>query len=208
MTNHFNSQIINIHELEDRYRANLINSLSGFKSLNLIGTIDHNKKTNLAIFNSVFHLGANPALLGFISRPNSVARHTIENIRSTKFYTLNPVTEDNYERAHQTSARYPKEISEFDACNLEEEFRDEFKAPFVKSSPIKIGMELVREVSILENETLMIIGKIIYLSCPQNAIENDGFIDLEALSILCGNSLDSYHSTKRIKRLPYAKAPN
>lgn len=49
-----------IGTLEDRKRIALINSLSGFKSLNLIGTINNQGQTNLAIFNSVVHIGANP----------------------------------------------------------------------------------------------------------------------------------------------------
>lgn len=72
-----------ILRLDTRQRAALINSLSGFKSLNLIGSISSSKITNLAIFNSVFHLGANPPLMGFIIRPDSVDRHTLQNILDT-----------------------------------------------------------------------------------------------------------------------------
>lgn len=58
---HFTKQQIN--ELEQRFRTNLINSLSGFKSANLIGTQDKLGNTNLAIVSSVFHLGAHPPLV-------------------------------------------------------------------------------------------------------------------------------------------------
>ena len=59
---HFNIGDVVYYELpmEDRKRIALINSLSGFKSLNLIGTINNQGQTNLAIFNSVVHIGANP----------------------------------------------------------------------------------------------------------------------------------------------------
>jgi hypothetical protein len=67
-----------ILQMENFYRAAFVNSLSGFKSASLIGTIDKNKQTNLAVFSSVFHLGSNPALMGFINRPDSVDRHTLE----------------------------------------------------------------------------------------------------------------------------------
>ena len=50
----------NILQFEKLYRTNLFNSLSGFKSANLIGTISKEGKTNLAIFSSVIHVGANP----------------------------------------------------------------------------------------------------------------------------------------------------
>ena len=66
-------------ELEKLKRVNLINTVSGYKPANLIGTISAAKQTNLAIFSSVVHLGTNPPLFGFITRPTmEVPRHTYE----------------------------------------------------------------------------------------------------------------------------------
>ena len=56
-------------KMDARYRAQLVNSLSGFKSANLIGTRNKQNHNNLAIFSSVVHLGSSPALVGFITRP-------------------------------------------------------------------------------------------------------------------------------------------
>jgi flavin reductase (DIM6/NTAB) family NADH-FMN oxidoreductase RutF len=108
----------NILDFEKLYRATLINSISGFKSANLIGTISSRGNTNLAIFNSVIHFGSNPSALGFLMRPVSVERHTYENIIDTGSFTINHINKEIYRQAHQTSARYEKELSEFDACGL------------------------------------------------------------------------------------------
>lgn len=89
-----------IDALDTRTRAHFINSLSGFKSANLIGTQDDQGQTNLSIVSSVFHLGANPPLVGMIIRPHSVARHTFENILQTGFYTINQVNQFIYSQAH------------------------------------------------------------------------------------------------------------
>ena len=88
-----------IENLDSRYRAHFINSLSGFKSANLIGTQDNQGHTNLAIVSSVFHLGAHPPLVGMIIRPHSVPRHTLENILETGFYTINHVNKTIYQQA-------------------------------------------------------------------------------------------------------------
>ncbi|HBF47730.1 MAG TPA: flavin oxidoreductase, partial [Shewanella frigidimarina] len=45
----------------------------------------------------------------------SVPRHTFENIMQTGLYTINHVNQSIYEQAHQTSARYDKDESEFEA---------------------------------------------------------------------------------------------
>ena len=75
-----------ILEMETRFRAAFINSLSGFKSASLIGSVDKDGNTNLAIFSSVVHLGSNPALIAFINRPDSTSRHTLENISGQPFF--------------------------------------------------------------------------------------------------------------------------
>lgn len=89
-------------------RVKLINSVVGYKSANLIGTVDAEGNENLSIVSSVIHLGSSPALIGFISRPHSVERHTLENIISSGYYTINAVSADIALQAHQTSARYEK----------------------------------------------------------------------------------------------------
>ena len=86
-----------IQSFETRKRASFVNSLSGFKSANLIGTHDLDKKTNLSIVSSLFHLGSSPALMGFIIRPDSARRDTIENIRATKYFTINHIHEKIYQ---------------------------------------------------------------------------------------------------------------
>ncbi|WP_372652221.1 flavin reductase family protein [Halobacteriovorax sp.] len=190
---------------ESRKRAHFVNSLSGVKSANLIGTISGDSQTNLSIVSSAFHLGASPALMGIIIRPDVSPRHTLDNIREEKFFTLNHVNEDIYQKAHQTSARYPREVSEFDACGLTEEYLEEFKAPFVKESNIKLSMELVREVPIIENGTHMLISKILGAWIPDSALESDGHISILDAGSVCVTGLDSYHSISKLERLPYAK---
>lgn len=192
---------------EQRYRAAFINSLSGFKSLVLIGTRNKEGKSNVAIFNSLFHIGASPPLFGFIVRPDSVERHTLSNILEVGDFTVNHVREHFYKQAHQTSARYPNDISEFEATGLVEESKPGFFAPFVKESHIKIGATFMQKIDIESNGTILIIAKIKFISLPENCISDDGFIDIEKAESITCSGLDSYHRTQRIARLSYAK-PN
>ena len=52
-------------------RLNLINSCTGYKSANLIGTKSVDGIENVAVFSSITHLGSKPAMLGFIVRPTT-----------------------------------------------------------------------------------------------------------------------------------------
>lgn len=194
-----------IDALDTRTRAHFINSLSGFKSANLIGTQDDQGQTNLSIVSSVFHLGANPPLVGMIIRPHSVARHTFENILQTGFYTINQVNQFIYSQAHQTSARYDRDESEFDVTGLTVEYLMDFHAPFVKQSRLKYSVKLVEQQHLAVNGTELVIGEIVDVYVDEGAVKADGFIDLHAIDTVAISGLDSYHTTNKLARLPYAK---
>ncbi|NNK39023.1 MAG: flavin reductase, partial [Winogradskyella sp.] len=155
-----------IDKMHHLYRINLINSCSGYKSANLIGTKCKKGISNVAVFSSVTHLGSNPALLGFFLRPTTVARHTYDNIKETGCYTLNHIHQSILEDAHHTSAKYHKSISEFDTTILEEDYIEDFYAPFVKGCPIQLAMSYVEEYPIKVNNTILLIGKIEQLYVP------------------------------------------
>jgi flavin reductase (DIM6/NTAB) family NADH-FMN oxidoreductase RutF len=203
MGKHFNNS--DIENMSKRFRTQFVNCLSGFKSLNLVGTINKEGQTNLAIISSIFHLGASPALIGMIIRPASVPRHSLENIIENDFFTINHVNESIYKKAHQTSAKYPKEISEFEAVGLQEEYIRDFKAPFVKESFIKIGLKQKEIIEIKSNQTILVVGEILEIVVPENTIETDGSINIEKAGSITVSGLDRYHSTKEIARLSYAK---
>jgi len=187
------------------YRTKLINSLSGFKSANLIGTQNNKGQTNLAMFSSVVHLGASPALIGFITRPHSVTRHTLENILQTKKFTINQVNNDIWRSAHQTSARYDADQCEFKHTGLTPMFIDDINAPFVKESRLKYALTLKEIVPIATNNTQLVIGKVTNIICESRAIQKDGYIDIESLETVSISGLDSYHVSERLSRLSYAK---
>ena len=194
-----------IADLEKHQRTRLINSLSGFKSANLIGTCDTSGQENLSVVSSVIHLGSHPPLFGFINRPRKVERHTLENILETQYFTINSITTEFTQQAHQSSARYPKLTSEFDAVGLTAYYEDGFPAPFVLESPLRIGLKLVEHIPITSNDTEMIVGEVMNLSFPETAKMPDGYLDLECLDIVAISGLDSYHVTQRLHRLSYAK---
>ena len=153
-----------ISKLDKTSRIKTINSVSGIKPANLIGTADQQGNTNVAIFSSVVHLGSDPALLGFICRPRTAeAGHTYENIIETGNYTINHIPPKYLKNAHYTSAKLPKNVSEFNRCGFTEEYLNEFTAPFVKESHFKIGLEFREAMDIPLNGTTLIIGEIEHL---------------------------------------------
>ena len=202
------ARIINTEEIESwdkLYRINVLNKLSGFKSACLIGTMNGKKETNLAIFNSICHIGANPYYIGFILRPTTVDRHTYLNIKETSYYTINHVNASMYQQAHQSSAKYDQGVSEFEKCNLSESYEDNFKAPFVRESKIKLGLSFKEEQLFRCNNTRMIIGKVEKIILPEDSISNNGDIRLDLLDSVMVNGLDSYYKAYFLETLAFAR---
>jgi flavin reductase (DIM6/NTAB) family NADH-FMN oxidoreductase RutF len=183
-----------------------MNAITGIKPVNLIGTKSQDGQTNLAVFSSIMHLGSNPALLGFILRPQKdVRRHTYENILETRCYTINHIHKSFVEQAHYTSAKFEKEKSEFQQCNLTEEYLFNFEAPFVKESSLKIGLTLIQTIPIEINGTLLVIGQVEHIFAADKIVSKNGYIDLEEAETVGVSGLNTYYTFKRYREFPYAR---
>jgi flavin reductase (DIM6/NTAB) family NADH-FMN oxidoreductase RutF len=194
-----------IEKLDRTTRLKIINSVSGIKPANLIGTIGAQGQTNLAVFSSVVHLGSDPALIGFIARPRTAeVGHTYRNIEGNGQYTINHIHPEFVKKAHYTSAKFDVTISEFERCNLSEEFITDFKAPFVKESNFKMGVCFKEALDIKCNGSVLVIGEIEHLILPDTAIVDDD-IDLEATNGVGISGLNSYYSLRKIQKYPYAR---
>ena len=194
-----------IQNLEKIYKINLINSCSGFKSANLLGSISEEGISNVAVFSSVTHLGSKPPTLGFILRPTTVPRDTYKNIKDSGIFTINHIHQDIIEDAHHTSAKYPKEVSEFDMTGLEEEFKGNFKAPFVKGAPVQMSMKFIEEVYVPSNDVMLIVSQIQELYIDDALLQEDGLINLSKGNIAAINGLDTYAIPQFNKQLSYQR---
>lgn len=192
-----------IMEADSYFRKNLINCLSGYKSLNLIGTKNANGVTNLAPFSQIFHIGASPPLVGILFRPHTVKRDTLENILHTGFFTLNHVIPAFYIEAHWTAAGW--EGSEFEGTGLDEEYKDNFFAPFVKCSPVQLGCSLVETQTLKVNQTVLLIANVDHVYVEEKGVRADGSIDLNLLETVTVSGLDEYHLGEKLGRLAYPK---
>lgn len=194
-----------IAAMTTRWRAAFVNSLSGFKSANLVGTVNSSGGTNLAIMSSVVHLGSNPPLLALVIRPGGEDRHTLANILHTGCFTINHVNTAMIEAAHQTAARYPRDISEFDATGLTPEWHPDLNAPMVAEATIKLGLRLREHQELTINRTHLLIGEIVLSEIPEAQITADGGLDLAGSGTVALAGLDTYHKPIPVKRMAYAK---
>lgn len=194
-----------IETLDRKYRLNLINSITGIKPANLIGTRSKDGRNNLGIFSSIVHLGSDPAQIGFVMRPQThELKDTYSNIKETAVYTINHVSESFIKKAHYTSAKLDKNTSEFETMNLEPQFISDFFAPFVERSKTKIGMKFLKDM-VLPNGCILIIGEIELIDIPDKVVNKKGQIDLCGYDAVGISGLNTYYSLHQIETFPYVR---
>ena len=196
-----------IRKMEKIFRLNLINSSTGYKSANLIATKSKSGNANVAVFSSVTHMGSDPAMIGFVTRPLSVARNTYKNIKETSYFTVNHIHEKMIEQAHQTAAKYDEEISEFHKTGLTEQYFNDFHAPYVEQSEVKLGCKYLNEYHIKENDTLLVVASIEHIYFDEGIQMPDGWLRLDDAGTVAVNGLDGYSLPNLLDRFHYAR-PN
>lgn len=193
-----------IFEMEKVYRKNLVHSCTGYKSANLLGTQSSGSNTDLAVFNSIFHLGTNPPLLGLILRTTTVPKTTYHNILNTGFFTVNHIQREMIEQAHRTTRDHDSEISGFERAGLEKEYLNDFPAPYISESSIKLGCKYVNEYQIKENDTTLMVAAIEHIYFESGIQMPDGWLRLEDAGTLTLNGLDGYALPSLLDRVHYA----
>lgn len=194
-----------IQQFEREYRRTFINCLWGLKSVHLIGTVNQNNVPNVAIISSVFHLGANPPMMGVCFRPPVANTHTFDNILASKKFTVNVVTEKFYKQAHRCSANFRDGISEFDETGLTPQYESGFPIPFVEESPIRFSVQYHEHFSVRENESRIVVGKVQDIYIDSSLIDSKGYISYDSIEPVVVSGLEGYFSVKEIDRLGYER---
>lgn len=192
-----------LSEHERLYKVSFFNTLSGIRTPFMVGT--QGEVANIGLFNSIVHIGANPPMLGMVFRPATVPRHTLENILDNHWYTLNSVSEPMIEKAHQTSAKYARHESEFEAVGWKPHYEADIPAPFVAESPLRIALTFVEKHHIAANDTIFLVGEVKHIWIDEQAIDASGEILHDELQTALVSGLDAYYSRKKVGNQPYAR---
>ena len=145
-----------------------------------------------------------PARRGY----DGLTKDTLNNIRSTKEFVVNLVSEEIVEPMVECATDYDKEIDEFKISNLTPIDSDKISSPRVKESKVSYECELNTIVEIGEAEPgagFVVIGTIVMFHIEDD-VYKDGRIDLKALNPigrLAGNSytrvFDNFKVIRKIK---------
>ncbi|RMF09477.1 MAG: flavin reductase family protein [Candidatus Neomarinimicrobiota bacterium] len=141
---------------------------------------------NLAPFSFFMGVCSRPPTLAFapaIRATDGATKDTLNNIRDTKEFGVNIVSEDLAEVMVQTSGEYPPDVDEFALAGLQPEPGQVIAAPLVKASPVRFECRLTRIIPVGDGKPgsgFVVLGEIVRFHVRDDLIQ-EGRIDIQAL---------------------------
>ena len=87
---------------------------------------------------------------------------------------------------------------------IEKTFIDGFAAPFVKQSPVKIGMKHLENIS-LPNGCFLVIGEVVLLEVEDSSIDDKGQLDLSTHNGVGVSGFNRYYQLQLMEEWPYVR---
>jgi len=199
---------IDVSEIPDQEAYRILIASIVPRPIAWVSTISASGITNLApfsFFNGV--CSSPPALLFCPATPaDREAKDTLRNIHETRQFVVNIVTESNVAKANQTSAPYPRDVSEFAAAGLTPLPSAVVRPPRVAESPIQLECELIQIVPVGEvrpGSGNVVIGRLVYAHIAEEAWDASRHIDInkvQPVSRLAGNDYAPVRDIFTLKR--------
>jgi len=203
---------LNLSELSPGKRYHILSSLVVPRPIAWVTTLNEDGSVNAAPFSYFNLMGDDPplAVLGIGKRHDGSAKDSFCNIRRSREFVINIVTEENAELMNLCATDFPSGTSEVSAIGLKTEPSTWVKPPRLSASPAQIE---AREVeTVLIGNTQITIGELLAVHI------RDEFIEKEKLHVLTekmgiigrlqGGEGGGYSRTRepfRMKRLSYAE---
>jgi len=176
-----------------------------------VSTLSENGQPNLAPFSFFNAVCYKPPTLLFCPGVRGVdggRKDTYYNIRATREYVINIVTEDLAERMNITATDLPSEINEFELAGLTPAASTKVKPPRVAESPVNYECRLQQIIDIGDGSVgsgWIIIGEIVHMHVADEVMLPDYKIDIHALKPIARLSGPQYarvNDVFEMKRLP------
>jgi flavin reductase (DIM6/NTAB) family NADH-FMN oxidoreductase RutF len=203
---------LTLSELSAGQRYHVLSSLVVPRPIAWVTTLDENGLINAAPFSYFQLMGENPPLvvLGIGRRPDGSAKDTFRNIRRSREFVINMVTEENAGMMNQSATPFPHDVSEVTSLGLKTEPSSVVKPPRLAIAPANLEARELQTLLIGGNQVVM--GEVLVVHI------RDEFIDPQKLHVkteamhmigrLQGGEAGGYCHTRdpfHMKRLTYAE---
>jgi len=203
---------LNLSELSPGKRYHILSSLVVPRPIAWVTTLNEDGTVNAAPFSYFQLMGDDPplAVLGIGKRPDGGMKDSFRNIRRTREYVINIVTEENAALMNLCATDFPAGMSEVTALGLATEPSTLIKPPRLAAAPAQIEAREVQTVLI--GNTQITIGELVMVHIRDEFIDGKSHrVHTEKMHIigrLQGGEGGGYSRTRdpfRMKRLSFAE---
>lgn len=176
-----------------------------------VSSVDEKGQPNLAPFSFFNAVCTRPPTLLFcpgVRGLDGATKDTLNNIRATKEYVINIVTEATADAMNRTATELPPGHNEFEFGELTPAPSTRVKPPRVAQSPVNFECELRQIIEIgdgLPGSGWIVIGEVVHLHVADEVMLPDYKIDIHALKPigrLSGYSYTRVSDIFEMRRLP------
>jgi flavin reductase (DIM6/NTAB) family NADH-FMN oxidoreductase RutF len=145
-------------------------------------TMSADGRTNLAPFSFFTVVCVIPPMISLtIARnPDGSEKHTLRNVRQTREFCFNVVTQPVWKEMVDSANGFPEDESEFDKTRLTPIASVKIKPPRVKEVPIHFECRLHQVIELGPNRHPLVIGEVVYMHVDP-ACMTGGYIDMRKL---------------------------
>jgi len=187
----------------DGYRCyQLLNSMVTPRPIAWVSSLNEDGVINLAPHSYFNIVCTYPPMIGFTSVGE---KDTARNIKATKEFVVNVVTEDLVERMNQTAIKFPPEQSEFEEIGFTKAESTKIKVPRVAESPLHLECKLVDIHYYGEAPAHFIVGEVVAFHLDESVLQKDD-VDphlLKAVGRMGGAYYNKTTDTFELGRLSY-----
>ncbi len=199
--------------MEPNQIYNLLIGLVAPRPIALVTSIDEEGRVNAAPFSAYNYLCTDPPVvgLGVTNRPGGrfVPKDTARNIRRTREFVVNVVTQDIAPQMNICATDFPAEVDELEMAGLDTAPSQLVKVPRILQAHAALECEEVTSMEI--GNSRIILGKVVAMFVEDRFIDPAGpYILSEQLHAVGRmNGLGSYVKTQgaffNMPRIPYAE---
>lgn len=202
-----------VSDMKPNHIYNLLIGLVAPRPIALVTSLNENGMLNAAPFSAYNYLCTDPPIvaLGVTNRPGAefVPKDTARNIRRTREFVVNVVTEDLAAAMNVCATDFPADVSEIELAELETEPSRMVKVPRIGQAHAALECEEFTSMEI--GNSRIILGKVVAMYVEDKFIDPAGpyILSEELHAIGRMNGLGGYVKTRdaffKMPRIPYAE---
>jgi flavin reductase (DIM6/NTAB) family NADH-FMN oxidoreductase RutF len=155
------TRLLETRVLSGKERYQLLTSLLVPRPIGWISSYSDAGVRNLAPFSYFAALSATPMYVGVsVGHRRAGPKDTLANVRSTRAFCVNVVTERHLQAMNATSADYSPDVDEFAAAGLTPADADHVYAPYVAACPAVLECALLKEVELEGAPNTLLIAEV------------------------------------------------